>query len=75
VKPGTLVTPSPAGASKDYVCLTPLKGSKNKIWPEWKVGELGIVIPGEENEYLVVILIPGGIMGVCFWDELVDIET
>jgi len=52
-----------------------LKGSKNKIWPEWKVGELGIVIPGEENEYLVVILIPGGVVGVCFWDELVEIAT
>ena len=75
MKLGALVTPSPAGASKDYVCLTPLKGSKNKIWPEWKVGELGIVIPGEETEYLGVSLIPGGVGGVCFWDELVEIET
>jgi len=49
--------------------LTPLGDDEVLDWPEWNIGELGIVLPPEKNQVGVLVLVPNG-AGLCFADEL-----
>jgi len=74
VKVGSLVVPTSFNQRESFY-LTPISVFEQEnflSWPEWKKGEIGIVLPPEEGQIGIKVLIPDGV-GLCFFDEIKEI--
>lgn len=65
IAPGSLVLPK-----KETVVLTPIDDIDSD-WPEWSIGEVGVVLSLMEHKMYdsIFVLFSGGV-GYCFTDEV-----
>jgi hypothetical protein len=63
IKPRTLVK------QKKTICLTPLEDAENEEWPEWRVDQIGVVIPTSRDQVGICVMTPND-FGICFFDEV-----
>lgn len=74
MKIGSLVIPRKLN-QRDSFYLTPVSESQVEVmtsWPEWKKGEIGIVLSEESSHAGIKVFIPAGV-GLCFADEIKEI--